>query len=136
MALVDAWFADKQLEGKTVLVVDDTLDNLILIEAYLRSSGVTIETASNGIEALDKIKSKRFDLVVMDIQMPTLDGIEVTTILRMRGFEKPIIACTAFGDGGSLLGEGSEFNAYLAKPLTRTNLLDCLTKLIEPSRND
>ena len=125
------------MTGKSVLVVDDTNDNLILIGTLLRSAGLEVSTAANGIIALEMVKHKNFDLVVMDIQMPHLDGLEVTTILRMRGYDRPVIACTAFGNGGAFLqSESAKFDAYLAKPLMRADLLSCVEKLVMEANHD
>ncbi len=93
-ALVDE-SAERELQGKKILVVDDVSDNRLLISRYMRNTGAEIIEASSGAEALDMIQWARPDLVLMDIQMPLMDGYETTQKAREAGFEKPIIALTA-----------------------------------------
>ncbi len=106
------------LTNLTILVVDDAPDNQILFEAIFTSLGATVKLASNGREGADLAINGNFDVVIMDIQMPVLDGYGATKELRSRGFEKPIIALTAYA-----MKEEKErcvvmgCNAHLAKPL-------------------
>ncbi|MEK7356778.1 MAG: ATP-binding protein, partial [Bdellovibrionota bacterium] len=83
------------LEGEKVLVVDDSVDNQILVEHFLQAAGAEVTKAMNGAEAIDKAMSGDFDVVLMDLQMPVLDGLSATHELRAKGYTKPIIALTA-----------------------------------------
>lgn len=91
-------------DGKTkVLVVDDE-PTLRLGFAYALSSKTTaVETANTGRQALDKLSAGRFDVVVLDIRMPDLDGIGVIQALRARGDNTPVILCSAALDPGAAL---------------------------------
>jgi two-component system, sensor histidine kinase len=79
-----------------ILIADDSSDNIELIKFYIQSAGVTdIEVATNGLEAVEKSKNPNIELILMDIQMPDMDGYEATRKIRERGQKIPIIALTA-----------------------------------------
>ena len=78
-----------------VLVTDDTAANRQLVSLVLRKSGITVEEAENGLQALEKSQGGSFDLLLMDMQMPVMDGFTATRKLREQGIEIPIIALTA-----------------------------------------
>ena len=80
---------------KRVLCVDDSKDNLRLLQLILNQTGAKVELAAGGLEAIKLVEDNEFDIVLMDIQMPILDGYETTRKLRERGFDKPIFAVTA-----------------------------------------
>jgi signal transduction histidine kinase/DNA-binding NarL/FixJ family response regulator len=82
------------LDGQ-VLLAEDGLDNQRLLTAYLERTGLTVTLACNGREAVDKALAGRFGLVLMDIQMPVMDGITATRLLRASGYTGPIVALTA-----------------------------------------
>lgn len=107
--------------GKKVLVVDDNEINILIATRILSKWGVEVEVASNGHEAIDKVMSNTFDLILMDIRMPGIDGYETTSIIRELDGDYyksvPIFALTA----SSLHEENSMFeacgmNGHLMKP--------------------
>ncbi len=102
-----------------ILVVEDYEMNRILIEEMLNSFGIEPDFALNGLEAVEKIgNSNIYDIIFMDINMPIMNGIEATKILREKGIDCPIIALTANaleGDRELYLSEG--MNDYLSKPI-------------------
>jgi PAS domain S-box-containing protein len=119
-------YSDKgQLEGVRILLVDDSPDNEELIRFYLQRDGAKVEVAHNGFEAVDKAKDSLYDLVLMDVQMPGMDGLEATRRLRARGYKTPIIALTAH-----VLREeidrsiAAGCNAHLTKPISRKDLVE------------
>lgn len=83
------------LEGKKILCVDDSKDNLRLLELILSKTEATVELVTDGNTAIEMVNDESFDLVLMDIQMPIIDGYETTKCLRTNGFTKPIFAVTA-----------------------------------------
>jgi signal transduction histidine kinase/CheY-like chemotaxis protein len=120
------------LAGKRVLLVEDNAVNMALALGMLEAYSVTVDCAENGVEALAKLGESRYDLVLMDCQMPELDGLEATRRWRAeessRGAGRvPIVALTAnamAGDREACLACGMD--DYLAKPFTRANLAGVL----------
>lgn len=117
------------LKGKRVLVVDDAPDNRALVGFYLKDTGVQLDGAENGAEALEKIAAHDYDLVLMDIQMPVLDGNAAMRKLKTMGFQRPVIALTANamqGERENSIGLG--FSDYLTKPVERVLLRRALSR--------
>jgi PAS domain S-box-containing protein len=120
------------LEHIKVLLVEDSMDNQILVSRYLKAAGAEVDLASNGQEGIDKAERFNYDLVLMDIQMPVLDGHEATRRLREKGFQKPIIALTAHAfreERARALGGG--FSDYLTKPINRKSLLESAQRSLD-----
>jgi PAS domain S-box-containing protein len=86
---------DMSLDGLKILVVDDAPDIRSLIAFLLSRAGASVDFAENGIEGYRKALSNSYDMVLMDIQMPQMDGYTATMKLREQGYRKPIIALTA-----------------------------------------
>ncbi|MBX2987154.1 MAG: response regulator [Bdellovibrionaceae bacterium] len=125
---------DLALRGLHVLVVDDSKDNQMLIGHLLNRAGVKTTFAENGEEGVKKALGLRPDVILMDVQMPVLSGIDATIHLRAQGCGIPIIALTAQalkGDREQCLASG--FNDYLAKPVNRAELYETLRKMVVPS---
>ncbi|POA99324.1 hybrid sensor histidine kinase/response regulator [Chromobacterium sinusclupearum] len=123
------------LSGR-VLLVEDNLVNQELAQAMLRNLGCEVELARNGEEALARCAQSRFDLVLMDCEMPVLDGWQTTRAIREReagGERLTIIALTAnagAGDRERCLQTGMD--DYLAKPFTQNALLEVLARWMKP----
>jgi CheY-like chemotaxis protein len=83
------------LSGLRVLLVDDSIDNQFIIGRILRKNEAIVETANNGLEGIERALAGQFDVVLMDIQMPVLDGYSAVMRLKERGYDRPIIALTA-----------------------------------------
>lgn len=88
--------AELPLTNLKILVVDDSRDNQILFHRLFTARGANVSLASNGREGVDRAIAGEFDLVIMDIQMPILDGYGATKELRAKGYSQPIIALTAY----------------------------------------
>jgi CheY-like chemotaxis protein len=124
--------ADQCLTGLTVLLVEDSAENQMLISRFIRLAGAVVVTASNGAEAVDAVhlrlaQNQNFDLVLMDIQMPVMDGYEATRTLRHEGFKAPIIALTAHAfeeERHRCIQAGC--NEHLTKPVNRDLLVSTI----------
>ena len=84
------------MDRSKLLVVDDEVNQALLYEQELEDEGYEVDTANSGIEALEKIKENPYDLVILDIGMPEMDGLE--TLGRLLGIDNkiPVILCTAY----------------------------------------
>ena len=114
-----------------VLLVDDSRDNQVLIRHVLRRFGLHADVAENGRVALRALDRSRYDLVLMDMQMPVLDGYAATRQLRARGDETPVVALTAHalsGDREKCLASGCD--DFLTKPLDRAALEGVLERYL------
>ena len=121
------------LKGAKILLAEDAKDNQILIRRFLESSGAVIDIANNGEEAIEKALSNDYEVVLMDIQMPVIDGYEATLRLRQAGYQKPIIALTAHAlreEREKCLRTGC--NGHLTKPLDRRRLIESLIEYMHP----
>lgn len=108
----------KQLSETSILLVDDVEDNRLLIQRMLSKRGAKLTLATNGEEGLNKALAENYDIILMDIQMPIMDGYTATKKLRQAGYKKPIIALTAHAmkdDRERCLEAGC--TDYLTKPV-------------------
>ena len=118
-----------------ILLVEDNLVNQKVATAILRKAGSIVDTSNNGMEALKQLQKESYDLVLMDCQMPIMDGFEATT--RIRAMEKPIcdlpiLAITAHAmkdDKQKCLDAG--MNDYISKPVNRQALIDLINRYID-----
>ncbi len=123
--------AHQKLEGFTILVVEDNELNQQVAKEILEYAGATVVIAEHGKEALNFLKEQLFDCVLMDIQMPVMDGLEATQMIRtnMCWSKMPIIALTASVDQhykDMCLNVG--MNDFLTKPVNPDLLIDTVFK--------
>ncbi len=119
--------SEKDLKDKKILIVDDARDNLVLLEMFLRGTEANLTMATNGLDAFELCKANAYDMVLMDIQMPKMDGHEATKAIRGLGQKMPIIALTAHGTKNE--HEKSRLagcNESITKPFSQPNLLKTL----------
>lgn len=121
------------LKGKKILVVDDAFENLVLFERYLKSAKASVETAIDGLQALELVSKYEFDAVLLDIQMPKMDGYQVLKKLKSEfEFKGPIIALTAHAMNSHIrqnLDFG--FDGHISKPVSAKDLTLALYHAIE-----
>ncbi|EKK9985786.1 response regulator [Vibrio vulnificus] len=119
--------------GYSLLVVDDNEVNQQVARGYLEHTGVSITTAMSGVQAIDLLKEQRFDLVLMDINMPHMDGWETTSLVRQQYTvsELPIIALTAFsGEEVYDTCKRVGMSDHIGKPIVEAKLLETIGKFL------
>jgi len=117
-------------EGR-VLVAEDTPELQLLERRILESMGVKVEVANNGVEAVQMVTEHPFDLVLMDMQMPLMDGVEATRQIRAHNNQVPIVALTAnVMEGHRVAFEEAGSNSFLSKPIDRQELRQVLAEFL------
>ena len=118
-----------------ILVVDDSADNVALISLYLQQQGYRVVTASNGEDAISVAAQVIPNLILMDISMPTLDGLGATRRIRELDIlrEIPVIAVTAFGtEGFQRAAYDVGVSGYLTKPIDLDRMHQLIARLLSP----
>jgi signal transduction histidine kinase/HPt (histidine-containing phosphotransfer) domain-containing protein/BarA-like signal transduction histidine kinase len=121
------------ISNLNILLVEDIEENQMVIQGFLRQTQCKLEIAENGVEAVDSFKNHRYDLVLMDIQMPVMDGYEATRAIRAWEAETsanptPIVALTAHAlqeEAQKIKGVGCDL--HLTKPIRKMRLMEVLS---------
>src|SRR5690606_2856423 len=116
--------------GFNVLVVEDNPDSQQLVYHLLDPAGARVDLASDGAEGVKMALAGDYDVILMDIQMPEVDGFQAVSFLRTQGYRKAIAALTAHAlqserDQAMIFG----FDEYLTKPIDRLSLIDVIQRL-------
>ena len=111
------------LEQTKVLIVDDSIDNQYILKIFLSHLKAIPDVAHNGKEAVDKATQSSYDLILMDIMMPVMDGLEACKEIRKHGVDTPIILVTGSADAQDTNNSEGLFNDVLAKPVNLPELL-------------
>ena len=122
------------LSKASILIVDDNLQNLELMQAYLEELGCTISTANDGLEAIDAIGREAPDLVMLDVMMPRMSGFEVCQKIKAQPSTSEIVvimvtALNEVGDFERAVECGTD--DYIAKPVNKLELLTKVRSLLE-----
>ena len=128
--------SDASFPGKRVLIVEDDVVNSYTIERIMASTGVKVNAASNGEEALSILATEPFDLILMDVQMPVMDGVEATKAIREgkvgnQHMDIPIIALTAYAmadDRDNFISAG--MNDCVCKPFDQDKLFEIIANYL------
>jgi signal transduction histidine kinase/CheY-like chemotaxis protein len=120
------------LHARRLLLVEDNVLNQELAAALLQETGAEVAVAGTGEMALEHLASRRFDAILMDLQLPGMDGIETARRVRASGFTGPIIALTAQGGDLSALGEAG-MDDLVPKPIEPRRLFAALARHVRPA---
>ena len=124
----------KRLWGSHILVAEDNLTNQAIARAVLETAGINVTIVPNGEKAVQAVQVEQFDLVLMDIQMPVMDGYTATRQIRLNPDQKnlPIIAMTANAmKGDEKKCRSAGMNGYIPKPINQAHLFHTLSKFIK-----
>jgi CheY-like chemotaxis protein/nitrogen-specific signal transduction histidine kinase len=122
---------NKDLTGKKILIVDDYNVNITLIKEMLQSTGVSLSSAENGKAAVEECYSTHFDLVLLDLQMPELNGYDTLKMIKKDHPKIKIIAQTAYAlanEKEQIMHSG--FDGYISKPIIKKQLLSLINEMI------
>ncbi|MEI7423677.1 MAG: PocR ligand-binding domain-containing protein [Prolixibacteraceae bacterium] len=117
-------------EKLSILIVDDEFYNIHYLKTVLKGKVQCVDLAINGKEAIEKVRSKKYDLILMDLKMPVMGGLEATKILKAEFPELPVVVQTAcaFPEEKELaLNAGCD--GYIVKPITRDKMFDVISRL-------
>ncbi|BCR04257.1 hybrid sensor histidine kinase/response regulator [Desulfuromonas versatilis] len=120
-----------QFPHARVLVVDDGVENRELVRFLLEEAGLAVEEAENGQDGVDKARTEAFDVILMDVNMPVMDGFTAVGILRREGLKMPVIALTANAMKdfeADCLKAG--YSGYLSKPINIDRFMETMAELL------
>ena len=130
-------FGSEVLHGLKVLVVDDSPDNQMLLKRMLGKFGAEVHTLSDGIQAVERAPQIGADVVIMDVQMPNLDGHEASRLLRKKGFATPIVGLTAHAlPEDKKKSHLAGFNDQLTKPIDTSELVGVILSVTQRRERD
>lgn len=116
---------------KKILIADDCKENFRLYSFYLRQTSVQIVFVENGQEALDKFFKEDFDIFILDLEMPIMNGIEALQQIKKENEKEIVIALTAYEDTSFKDKEMTyQFDRYLKKPIDSQSLIECLEQYL------
>ena len=128
---------DLSMEGLRILVVEDNPTNQLVISKMLAALGAVVETADDGIEGLEAVQTNAFDLILMDVQMPRMDGVEATR--RIRALGSPAASTPIIGLTANVLGHQRQaylaagMNGVAAKPISPAALIAEMGRVCQPA---
>jgi CheY-like chemotaxis protein len=123
--------SNNKLKGIKILVAEDNTMNRMVVGKFLHSWGADFTAAVNGYEALEKFKSEKFDLVLMDIEMPVMNGYKAVSEIRKIGFSTPVLAFTSLQHSNILCNlKNNGFDDMVLKPFNPADLLIRIQHLI------
>jgi CheY-like chemotaxis protein len=115
---------------KTLFIIEDDEQVLSMMRNYFEYLGYKIITASNGMEGLKMVSSKKYDLVITDIVMPYVSGVGIITVIKEKLPKVPVIAITAYGKNPERLAAEKQADVVLRKPFEMEKLKDHVAQLL------
>lgn len=130
---INPWTASEQLYGH-ILLAEDNINNQQLISLFLTKAGISVDIVDNGSTAVEKAITDNYDVILMDMQMPQMNGIEATKLLRATGYADPIIALTANATiDVKRQCHDVGFDDFLSKPIEVENFFNTLSRFLKTS---
>ncbi|MBI9109862.1 response regulator [Maridesulfovibrio ferrireducens] len=122
----------KDLSKFKILVAEDSRPVRLVLKTYLAQLGIKPVFAVNGSEALEQLNNEEFDMALMDVHMPEMNGTEVVSRIRNEGITTPVFAMTT-GDNADLLTECLDcgYNSFLLKPIVKTELAKIISRFTD-----
>ena len=112
---------------KKILIVDDNVAILVLYDSFFKGAGYVVKTAASGEEALEVLALQSFSVIVTDLSMPGMDGLELGKKIRSRGFQGRLIAITGHSDKFEFSAcREAGFDGYFQKPVEMEVLLEAV----------
>lgn len=127
---------DKILIGKKILIAEDDYFSQILFKEFFEMINVDVKVVNNGKKAVDLVENEKFDVIILDIEMPIMTGIEAMEKIREIGIKTPIIAQTAYAmtiEREQCLSLGAD--DYITKPIDRDELLEMIKRLLVENKD-
>jgi signal transduction histidine kinase/ActR/RegA family two-component response regulator len=125
------------LDGVNMLVAEDSEDLRELMQRVLESKGAKVDSCGDGAQAVERALAHPYDVILMDINMPVMDGYQATAALRARGYRKPVIALTAHASiEHRQMSLEAGCDAYLSKPVNANSLVDILRQLVSATKSE
>lgn len=118
---------------KRILIIEDNEDNLYMIKFILEQNNLNVITAQTGLEGFEMALKEKPDLILMDIQLPDINGLEVTKMIRESEINDsiPIIAISSYAmTSDKLKALDAGFTAYIGKPIDPENIMDDINKYL------
>ncbi|MBM2815638.1 MAG: Histidine kinase [Ignavibacteria bacterium] len=120
------------LKGIRILIVDDENINNHLFHEFFKREEVQISWVKNGKQAVDLVDKERFDIILMDLKMPIMDGLQATRLIKQRAPDLPIIAQTAYSHSEEMnLATEAGCDAFISKPIFKEQLFDIIRNLLK-----
>ena len=119
------------LKGHRVLLVEDNNMNILIAQRLLKKWGLEVDVANNGLEAVEMVEKSTYNLVLMDLQMPVMDGYEATKTIRKKGYALPIIAITASAMFEKSKISNAGLDGVVTKPFNPHDLFEAVSTQIQ-----
>ena len=120
------------VNGPRLLIVDDDAGQRSLLDSFLRSQGFNTTTADSGEAALSALRSQPFDMMISDVRMPGISGLETLRRARQQHAVLPVLLVTAYADIREAVGAMRDGAVnYLTKPIDRTRLIESLVRAVD-----
>lgn len=118
------------MQNKRILIVDDEENVRMLFKEELEDEGYTTDLASNGYEAIEKVKNNSYDVVILDIKMPGIDGIQTLNEIKKIKINQPVILCSAYGEFRQDFASWAS-DAYVVKSADMSELKETIANIIK-----